>query len=573
LVLFILVSSLLTVRTLANGYTDVTVTEAKTMIDQDPSLVILDVRNQSEYDAGHIRNAGLIPVWQLASRLNELNKTDEILVYCKLGARSADASQILESNSFLHVYNMLGGIIAWTAIGYPVYVRYPSLQEAINNATDGDTINVSSGIYYEHLAINKSLTLIGENKYTTIIDGTSNGTVVSIKADNVAIVGLTIQESGCSCAGYAGVFVGAPNQDANLTNNRIIQDGFGVLLLGAQEIDIDQNEIANCTTAIEILYSSNNTITENNIANNSGGIELVPSSNNIIEGNNITNSAGACIKLRSSDQNIFSRNRLTDSQCGIRLYASSNNTLNDNTVAENSIGIETLNITNHKIYQNNFMKNTQQVYFQEPEYLLNLTDTWNNGNTWDDGNLPGGNYWSNYAGVDADHDGIGDSPHILDPNNIDNYPLMATFSSFTTSTGKNVEIVSNSTIEDLEYIDSNKTIKIHVSNTTEDQTSGFCRLTIPHDLLSPPYDVIVNNEFIDYNTTYEDTTLTIIYFSYQHSTLEIVVVPEFQPLILLILFIIMTLSVLVAYRRRHPQNRPLTRSSNTRKTTRILCVS
>jgi hypothetical protein len=52
-------------------------------------------------------------------------------------------------------------------------------------------------------------------------------------------------------------------------------------------------------------------------------------------------------------------------------------------------------------------------------------------------------------------------------------------------------------------------------------------------LLSPPYGVIVNNEFIDYTTTYEDAALTIIYFSYQQPTLEIVVVPEFQPLILL----------------------------------------
>ena len=76
----------------AHPYTNVSVSEAKVMIDSDPALVILDVRYQYEYDDGHIRNAILIPSDQLSSRLDELDKEKDTLVYCRSGGRSAAAS-------------------------------------------------------------------------------------------------------------------------------------------------------------------------------------------------------------------------------------------------------------------------------------------------------------------------------------------------------------------------------------------------------------------------------------------------------------------------------------------------
>ena len=87
-----------------------------------PDLVILDVRTQGEYDAEHLCNATLIPLDELESRLDELypyNNT-EIIVYCRTGVRSANASQILNLNGFTKVYNMQDGISAWKAAGYDV---------------------------------------------------------------------------------------------------------------------------------------------------------------------------------------------------------------------------------------------------------------------------------------------------------------------------------------------------------------------------------------------------------------------------------------------------------------------
>ena len=117
------------------GYSNVPVSAAKNWIDSNPSLIILDVRFLNEYNSGHIRNAKHIPVGELVGRLDELETTDEILVYCQSGGRSDTASQILAENGFINIVNMLGGITAWINAGYPVYIKYTSIQEAINTAT------------------------------------------------------------------------------------------------------------------------------------------------------------------------------------------------------------------------------------------------------------------------------------------------------------------------------------------------------------------------------------------------------------------------------------------------------
>jgi 3-mercaptopyruvate sulfurtransferase SseA len=72
-------------------YADVTVAEAKALIEEKPDMVILDVRTPSEFDDGHIEGAINIPVDYLAERLDELSKDDELLVYCRTGNRSARA--------------------------------------------------------------------------------------------------------------------------------------------------------------------------------------------------------------------------------------------------------------------------------------------------------------------------------------------------------------------------------------------------------------------------------------------------------------------------------------------------
>jgi len=110
-------------------YTDIDVVTTRNMITDSsyPNLIILDVRTQSEYDKGHIENAILIPVTDLKSRIVELLqfKDTEIVVYCRIGARSSEATNILDSNNFTKVYNVLGGIKAWNSAKYPVIAETP----------------------------------------------------------------------------------------------------------------------------------------------------------------------------------------------------------------------------------------------------------------------------------------------------------------------------------------------------------------------------------------------------------------------------------------------------------------
>ncbi|VVB96707.1 Thiosulfate sulfurtransferase GlpE [uncultured archaeon] len=100
-------------------YIDVNVQQAKEMIDSG-NVFILDVRTQEEYDTGHIKNSTLIPVQVLDKKLNELPRDKKILVYCKSGGRSAQASGILVNDGFKEIYNMKGGITDWTNAGYEV---------------------------------------------------------------------------------------------------------------------------------------------------------------------------------------------------------------------------------------------------------------------------------------------------------------------------------------------------------------------------------------------------------------------------------------------------------------------
>ena len=86
------------------------------------NALVLDVREEKEFNNGHILNAKLIPLGKLAERIGELerNRGQAIVVMCRSGQRSASACVLLGKEGFKQAYNLKGGVLAWQKAGLPL---------------------------------------------------------------------------------------------------------------------------------------------------------------------------------------------------------------------------------------------------------------------------------------------------------------------------------------------------------------------------------------------------------------------------------------------------------------------
>ncbi len=97
----------------------ITVQEAKEMLSHD-DVVVIDVREPHEYNAGHVPNARLIPVNSVYARREELPKDKDIIMVCAVGQRSALASEMAAAAGLTRLFNLEGGTDAWIKSGNPV---------------------------------------------------------------------------------------------------------------------------------------------------------------------------------------------------------------------------------------------------------------------------------------------------------------------------------------------------------------------------------------------------------------------------------------------------------------------
>ena len=195
--------------------------------------------------------------------------------------------------------------------GYSVHnidtgLNYTSVQEAINapETLTGHTIFVESGTYYEHVVVNKSLSLIGESKGATIIDGNGTGVVVDPVYNITAIVEVAAN-------------------NVNISSFTIRNGGFhGIVLDGVANCTIDQIASLNSSSCISLMNSTQNRILNSKFSNGKNGIMLFNSTENEIINNRASENWYA--GLASGGPEGSSRNLIAYNDLSHNVYAGSN---------------------------------------------------------------------------------------------------------------------------------------------------------------------------------------------------------------------------------------------------------
>ena len=95
--------------------------ELKEKLDKKENIILIDCREQDEWDAGHIGAAKLIPLSEFEKRFSECGSSDaEIVLQCRSGKRSLNACMILQNNGYENLTNLSDGILGWEGNGYEV---------------------------------------------------------------------------------------------------------------------------------------------------------------------------------------------------------------------------------------------------------------------------------------------------------------------------------------------------------------------------------------------------------------------------------------------------------------------
>ncbi|MBD99145.1 MAG: nitrous oxide reductase [Verrucomicrobia bacterium] len=325
-----------------------------------------------------------------------------------------------------------------------------SIQEAIDQASAGDTIFIQKGIYKEsNILVDKPLVIIGEDFPT--IDGEDRGEIIRIVSDSVTIDGVFIVNVGTSYTSdhaairvvksshfviqnvvleklFFGIFI-EKSQEGKIYHNKIIGDaqdeynsGNGIHLWYSKKISISKNTVQNVRDGIYLEFADSITVVGNISRDNLRyGLHFM-FSNNDVYNDNVFENNGAGVAVMFSKHISMYNNQFRDNwgtaSFGLLLKEINDleiehNLFESNTIAISVEGANRVNYLNNEFKSNGWaIKVRGACYtnlFKGNSFLNNSFDVSYNSRIND--NLFEGNYWSNYSGYDLDKDGVGDVPY------------------------------------------------------------------------------------------------------------------------------------------------------------------
>ena len=234
---------------------------------------------------------------------------------------------------------------------------YETIQDAIDNATAGDTIRVFNGTYYENVVVNKTVSLVGNGSEVTRISQTREGDVVFINADHVNISGFSIGETGKFDAGIDIISNFTSVSNINCSNNH-----YGVQLSFSNNNFLSNITSLNSEYTVSLWHSDFNDLNNITSVNNSGGIMFLNSENNTLINSTCSDSENAIYNW-ASDGNTFNNNNFSDNIHGITFIVSKDCILEANTM----IGCG-ISISNDIEYWNSYSIDTSNTVNGKPVY-------------------------------------------------------------------------------------------------------------------------------------------------------------------------------------------------------------